>query len=82
MIRLSDIKSRDSREKLKIFGPAIVVTIIGFVIAWQYVAPAPPRTLTMATGSPKAPHWTLLRWPAYRWSRFTSSFAWPAPLGR
>ncbi len=52
MIHLHDIKGRDGGEKLKIFGPAILVTIVGFIIAWQYVAPAPPRTITMATGSP------------------------------
>lgn len=51
MIQLRHMKDGDSGEKLKIFGPAILVAIIGFVIAWQYVAPAPPRTLTMATGS-------------------------------
>jgi TRAP transporter TAXI family solute receptor len=58
MINLGDIKNRDSREKLKVFGPAILITIIGFVIAWQYVAPAPPRSLTMATGSPEGAHFT------------------------
>ena len=51
MIQFRHMKNGDSGEKLKIFGPAILVAIIGFVIAWQYVAPAPPRTLTMATGS-------------------------------
>ena len=38
-------------ERLKIFGPALAITWVGFVIAYQYVAPAPPRTLSMATGS-------------------------------
>ncbi len=52
MIQLRHMKDGDSGEKLKIFGPAILVAIIGFVIAWQYVGPAPPRTLTMATSSP------------------------------
>ena len=52
MIRFRDMKDGDSGEKLKIFGPAILITVIGFVIAYQYVAPAPPRTITMATGSP------------------------------
>lgn len=52
MIQLRPVKDRDSGEKLKIFGPAILITIIGFVVAYQYVTPAPPRTLIMATGSP------------------------------
>jgi TRAP transporter TAXI family solute receptor len=34
----------------KTYGPAIVITIIGFVIAWQFVNPAPPRTIVIATG--------------------------------
>lgn len=37
--------------KLKTFGPAILVTLIGFVIAWQFVNPAPPRHIRIATGS-------------------------------
>jgi TRAP transporter TAXI family solute receptor len=53
MIRLRRIHDRDSGEKLKIFGPAILITIIGFVVAYQFVSPAPPRSLTMATGSPE-----------------------------
>ena len=52
MIRFRQISERENGDRLKIFGPAILVTIIGFVIAWQFVSPAPPRTLTMATGSP------------------------------
>ncbi|MGD8701230.1 MAG: TAXI family TRAP transporter solute-binding subunit [Desulfosarcina sp.] len=52
MIRLPTLKANDGGEKLKIFGPAIVLTIIGFVVAYQFVSPAPPRALTMATGSP------------------------------
>ena len=35
---------------LKTYGPAIAVTIIGFVIAWQFVDPAPPGTIVIATG--------------------------------
>jgi len=35
---------------LRTYGPAIAITIIGFVIAWQFVNPAPPRTIVIATG--------------------------------
>jgi TRAP transporter TAXI family solute receptor len=52
MIRFRPIKNRKTDEKMKIFGPAIVITIIGFFVAYHFVAPAPPRTITMATGSP------------------------------
>lgn len=36
--------------RLTTFGPAIVITLLGFVIAWQFVNPAPPTTITIATG--------------------------------
>jgi len=44
-------KNLDTGEKLKIFGPAIIITCIGFLVAYQFVAPAPPRKITMGTGS-------------------------------
>lgn len=53
MTLLRRINGSDSGERLKIFGPATLITIIGFVVAWQFVSPAPPRTITMATGSPE-----------------------------
>ncbi len=36
--------------RLMTFGSALLVTLIGFVIAWQFVNPAPPRTIVIATG--------------------------------
>jgi len=51
MIRLRKKEELDTKEKLKIFGPAILLTIVGFVVAYQFVAPAPPRTISMGTGS-------------------------------
>lgn len=36
--------------RLMTLGTALLVTLIGFVIAWQFVNPAPPRSLTIATG--------------------------------
>jgi TRAP transporter TAXI family solute receptor len=43
----------DTKEKLKIFGPAILIAIIGFVVAYQFVAPAPPGNISIGTGSEK-----------------------------
>lgn len=34
----------------KIFAPAILLTVLGFFIAYQFVQPAPPRDITIATG--------------------------------
>ncbi len=35
----------------KLCGPAVLVTLIGFGIAWYFVEPAPPDTVVIATGS-------------------------------
>lgn len=40
------------RGFLKLYGLAIVLVVAGFVVAYQFVDPAPPNTLTMATGDP------------------------------
>lgn len=40
-----------SREHWKVFGPAILLTLIGFVVAFQFVEPAPPRRISIATGN-------------------------------
>ena len=32
------------------FAPAAVLTLVGFLIAWQFVNPAAPRTVVIATG--------------------------------
>jgi TRAP transporter TAXI family solute receptor len=48
-------KIRESLGKIGrtgIFTPAIVLALIGFVVAFQFVGPAPPREIVMATGSP------------------------------
>lgn len=34
---------RGARDYLKIIGPGAIITILGFFIAYQFVAPAPPR---------------------------------------
>ena len=38
---------------LKVYGPILLLIAVGFVVAYQFVDPAPPRTLTLATGSPE-----------------------------
>jgi hypothetical protein len=42
MIRFRPIKNRKTDEKMKIFGPAIMITIIGFFVAYHFVAPGYP----------------------------------------
>lgn len=36
---------------LQSIAPSAIVAIIGFVLAYQFVDPAPPRTMTLGTGS-------------------------------
>jgi TRAP transporter TAXI family solute receptor len=40
------------REHLLVFGPALVLTAIAFVVAIRFVEPAPPRRIVLATGRP------------------------------
>jgi TRAP transporter TAXI family solute receptor len=38
------------REHIGIFGPAVLVALLGFLLAYQFVDPAPPNQLTITTG--------------------------------
>ncbi len=42
--------TRSWRDHLRFLGPAIIVTLIGFIVAYQFVDPAPPKRITLATG--------------------------------
>ncbi len=46
-------------EKAKIFGPAVVIAIVGFLVAYQFVTPAPPRHIVIGTGSPKGAYYAF-----------------------
>ncbi len=37
---------------IKTLGPAILLALAGCFVAWQFVNPAPPDTITIATGQP------------------------------
>jgi TRAP transporter TAXI family solute receptor len=38
--------------QIKTFGTAIILALAGCFVAWQFVNPAPPDTITIATGQP------------------------------
>src|SRR5216683_471666 len=38
-------------ERIGIFGPAVLLTVVAFAVAYHFVQPAPPRHIVMATGS-------------------------------
>ncbi|MCG8428586.1 MAG: TAXI family TRAP transporter solute-binding subunit [Chromatiales bacterium] len=39
------------KDHLNIFGPALLLIIAGFILAYQFVQPAPPTKIRIATGS-------------------------------
>ncbi|HKW54128.1 MAG TPA: TAXI family TRAP transporter solute-binding subunit, partial [Stellaceae bacterium] len=43
--------ARTWRERLGVFGPAAILTLAALAITYQFVQPAPPRHITIATGS-------------------------------
>jgi len=46
-------------DYLKLIGPGTIITMLAFIIAYQFVEPAPPRHITIATGSPDAAYYTF-----------------------
>jgi TRAP transporter TAXI family solute receptor len=40
------------KEQLSVIGPAVIAVVIAFVIAFQWVKPAPPSRIVIATGRP------------------------------
>ncbi|MCP3917721.1 MAG: hypothetical protein GY711_19430 [bacterium] len=49
----NDADSRPSwRDALKIWGPALVVTLVGFALALRYMGAPPPDEVVIATGVP------------------------------
>ena len=55
---------RTRLELIGIFGPAGLLIVAAFVIAYQFVQPAPPRHIVMATGSKSGAYYQYGR--AYR----------------
>ncbi|MFQ5994719.1 MAG: TAXI family TRAP transporter solute-binding subunit [Acidiferrobacterales bacterium] len=45
------VQSFFNREYLITLGPAILIAIAGFWVAYQFVQPAPPHTIVISTGS-------------------------------
>jgi hypothetical protein len=48
---------RPFRDLLSIYGLVFLLSIAGLVVAWQFVEPAPPKQLVMATGSPDSAYY-------------------------
>ena len=52
-------KREGFRDRLGIFGPAILITILAFVVAYFFVEPAPPRKITIGTGEPSGAYFAF-----------------------
>jgi TRAP transporter TAXI family solute receptor len=53
------LRRRVSREHLYLYGPAVVLTLVGFLVALHFVEPAPPRRVVMATGGQDGAYYQL-----------------------
>jgi TRAP transporter TAXI family solute receptor len=50
---LTEIRpSKPPNDSLSVYGPAVVITLLAFVVAYQFVDPAPPKRISIATASP------------------------------
>lgn len=47
---MSNHREHPLREHLHLFGPALVITLLGFILAYQFVDPAPPSQIRIASG--------------------------------
>jgi len=45
-----DRENSSLREQMNIYAPAMLLALLGFVLAYQFVDPAPARTITIAAG--------------------------------
>ena len=50
-------RDRTLRDRLKFFGPGTLLVVLGFFVAYQFVQPAPPRHIVMATGQPEGSYY-------------------------
>lgn len=50
MLKARDWRQWRTRDHLLVFGPALVLAIAAFVVAVNFVEPAPPRRIVLATG--------------------------------
>lgn len=55
-----------AKHQIAVFGPAAVMVVLAFVVAYQFIKPAPPDRVVMATGSAEgAYHAFALRYAEY-----------------
>ncbi len=50
-------RGRSFKGQLKFYGPGALLIIISFLVAFQFVQPAPPRHIVIATGQPEGTYY-------------------------
>ena len=55
------MKKNTTKDHIRYFAPAIIITLIGFIVAYQFVSPAPPRRITIATGQSTGNYYNIGR---------------------
>ena len=55
------MKRRTAKDYISYFAPAIVLTLAGFLVAYQFVDPAPPRHITIAAGRSTGAYYEIAR---------------------
>jgi len=50
-------RDRSLRGQFKFYGPGALLIIISFLVAFQFVQPAPPRHIVIATGQPEGTYY-------------------------
>ncbi len=53
------MRRRTAKDYILYFAPAIILTLTGFIVAYQFVDPAPPRKITIATGRSTGAHYEV-----------------------
>ncbi len=62
-------KSRNSRNQLRFYLPLAGLVILGFLLAWGFVEPAPPHQVVIAAGEPGGAYMAHARGYAKRLAR-------------
>ncbi|MGW8188244.1 MAG: TAXI family TRAP transporter solute-binding subunit, partial [Desulfobacterales bacterium] len=55
------MKRRTPKGYVTYFAPAIILTLAGFILAYQFVEPGPPRQITIATGRSNGAYYEIGR---------------------
>ena len=54
-------KTRSQRETWTVYGGGALLAILAFLVTYQFVEPAPPKTLTIAAGNPDGAYYAYAR---------------------